>query len=94
MLKTTLLLLAFTACSDVPEPPTKAAPMLKGACVDRVVPNLFGPGVVSYQECRWQRRIWVCQLEINNWRCVAVAEEPTRTVPAAPAAPSRADPTS
>lgn len=92
MLKTTLFLLAFTACSDVPEPPTKAAPMLKGACVDRVVPNLFGPGVVSYQECRWQRRVWVCRLEINNWRCVAVTA--TRTAPVAPAVPPSANPTS
>lgn len=97
MLKTALLFLALAACSETPAPPTKAAPMLQGACVDRVVPNLFGPGVVSYQECRWWQRVWVCRLEIDSyravqaWRCVAVAEEPTRTAPAAPAAPSPAD---
>lgn len=94
MFKAIFALVLFVACSssEAPAPPTKAAPMLQGVCVDRVVPNLFGPGVVSYQKCRWRRRVWVCRLEINNWRCVAVTA--TRTAPAAPAAPSPADPIS
>jgi hypothetical protein len=99
MLKAILVIILLAACSDQdqrPRPPTKAEPMLRGDCVDRVVPNLFGPGDVSYQECRWQERIWVCRLEIDSyrtvqaWRCVAVADAPTRTAPAAPAAPAPA----
>lgn len=99
MVKMILLLVLFTACSGnehKPAPPVKAAPMLRGDCVDRVVSNLFGPGDVSYQECRWQERVWVCRLEVDGyrgvqaWRCVAV----TRTAPAAPAGPAPASPTS
>lgn len=98
MLKATLVIILLSACSgdSRPAPPIKAWPMLRGHCVDRVVPNLFGPGDVSYQECRWQERTWVCRLEIDGlrsmqvWRCVAV----TRTEPAAPAGPAWADPTS
>ncbi len=78
----------LAACSRSEKP----APMLQGTCADHVVPNLFGPGIVSYQECQWRQRIWVCRFEVDNWRCVAVAEEPTRTAPEAPAAPSPADP--
>lgn len=75
----------LAACSSEPASPIKAEPMLHGDCVDRVGPNLFGPGDVSYQECRWRGRVWVCRLEtdgyrpVQAWRCVAV----TRTVPGA-----------
>lgn len=99
MTKTILVLISLAACSgsgDQPRSPSKAAPMLEGSCVDRVVPNLFGPGDVDYQECRWRDRVWVCRLEIDGyraaqtWRCAAV----TRTAPVAPAAGAPADPTS
>lgn len=95
MHKMTLLLAFLTACSsNESAPPIKAEPMLRGDCVDRVGPNLFGPGDVSYQECRWRGRVWVCRLEsyraMQEWRCVAV----TRTAPAVPADPVPAAPTS
>lgn len=100
MPKVILVLVLLAACGGEPAPPIKAEPMLRGDCVDRVGPNLFGPGDVSYQECRWRGRVWVCRLEIDGyravqeWRCVAVTPAPTRTAPAAPAGPAPAVPTS
>lgn len=108
MFKVILAFSLLVACSgsETPATPTKAVPMLQGACVDRVVPNLFGRGTVSYQECRWRRRVWVCRLEIDSyaaflravqtWRCVAVAEETNDGSAGAtrtgPEAPAAADP--
>ncbi len=99
MIKVTLALIfdLLAACSgNDPTPPLKAEPMLHGVCVNRIIPNIFGPDGISYQECRWRGRIWACLLTIDGyyagqiWRCEAV----TQTVPAAPADPAPTDPTS
>lgn len=98
MTKAILVLVLLAACpsNERSVDPIEAEPMWLGRCVDRVGPNLFGPGDVSYRECRWGGRVWVCRLEaagyqaVPEWKCVAV----TRAAPAAPADPALAVPTS
>lgn len=54
----------------------KEAPPMAGTCIDRTVPNLFSvrDETVSFRQCAWKGRTWICRLEkdADAWQCVAV----------------------